>query len=125
MAERENSPPSAQRAFLFLGSIILIVASLYFAQKVLIPIALSILLTFILTPLVVGLQRRGLGRTTAVVLVVLFAFALLGGLGWVATAQTRGLLTEIPRHEEEIKSKVTELRGSGGGAGPRHIQNGE
>src|SRR6266478_8321187 len=115
MAERDTPPPSAQRAFLYLGSIILVVASLYWAQKVLIPLALAILLTFILTPLVVGLQRRGLGRTFAVGVVVLFAFALLGGLGWVVTAQTRGLVTEIPTHEKEIKEKITQLKGSGPG----------
>ena len=44
MAERDIPPPSAQRAFLYLGSIILVVASLYWAQKVLIPLALAILL---------------------------------------------------------------------------------
>lgn len=115
MAEANTAPPSAQRSFLFLGSIILVIASLYFAQKVLIPLALAILLTFILTPLVVGLQRRGLGRTSAVVVVVLFAFAMLGGLGWMVTAQTRGLLNEIPRHENEIKAKITQLKGSGPG----------
>jgi len=47
----------------FAGSV-LAVAVLYWAQAVLVPIALALLLTFLLTPLVSGLQRWLLWRMT-------------------------------------------------------------
>src|SRR5437879_2036509 len=49
----------------------LIVAILYLAKAVIVPLALAVLLTFILTPIVTAVQRRGLGRVSSVLLVVL------------------------------------------------------
>ena len=49
-------------AFFLLPTVVLIIASLYWAQAVLIPIAVSILLTFLLTPVADSLERLGLGR---------------------------------------------------------------
>ena len=43
------------------------VAALYFAQEVLVPLALAVLLTFVLAPLAARLERRGLGRVVSVV----------------------------------------------------------
>ena len=44
------------------GSLVLVVAALYWAQKVLIPIAVAFMLTFVLGPFVNVLQRARLGR---------------------------------------------------------------
>jgi predicted PurR-regulated permease PerM len=104
------------RVFHFLGTLVLVVVCLYWARQVFIPLALAVLLTFILTPLVVRLQRRGVGRTPAVLLVVLLTGAVLVGLGWVITAQLKGLLTEIPNRRDDIKAKITALQGQGPGA---------
>ena len=48
----------------------LVVAGLYWLQGVLIPLALAVLLTFLLSPVVSTLQRRGLGRVPAVLVTV-------------------------------------------------------
>jgi hypothetical protein len=48
------------------GIAVLVVAALYWLQAVLIPMAMAILLTFLLSPLVGILQRRRLGRVPAV-----------------------------------------------------------
>ena len=60
----QNQPSVAapQRLFMMLGSIILVVGILYFASKLLIPLALAVLMTFILTPPAVWLQRRRFPR---------------------------------------------------------------
>src|SRR3954469_16680030 len=50
-----------------------IVATLYFARELLIPLALSALLTFLLSPLVTRLERW-IGRIAAVLLVVALIF---------------------------------------------------
>jgi predicted PurR-regulated permease PerM len=44
------------------GIIVLVVVALYWLQAVLISMALAVLLTFLLRPVVSTLQRRGLGR---------------------------------------------------------------
>lgn len=89
------------------------VAALYFAQDVLIPLALAVLLSFLLAPLVKRLERRRFGRIPAVMLVVAVAFALIGGLGWVVGSQVVRLAEDMPRYQDEIVRKVQGLRASG------------
>src|SRR5262249_52019948 len=87
---RPTTFATAQRTFHLLGSAALVVAALYWGQKILIPFALAVLLAFVLAPLVSWLERRGLRRVPAVLLVVCLAFVLLGAAGWaVATPITR------------------------------------
>jgi predicted PurR-regulated permease PerM len=50
---------------------VLLVAALYFGREVLVPIALAILMSFVLAPLVGLLQRLYVPRIAAVLLVVL------------------------------------------------------
>jgi len=98
-----------------LGGFALIIACLYWAKAVLIPVALAILLTFLLNPVVSMLQRRGLTRTPGVLLVVVLVFSLLGGIGWTVTRQLTTLAYEIPRYQENLKQKVSDLRALGEG----------
>src|SRR6516225_6592002 len=64
-----TSTTKPRDAFLILGGLVLVTACLYWARQVLIPVALAVLLTFILTPAVSALQRRGLGRVFSVMIV--------------------------------------------------------
>ena len=50
---------------------VVVVGALYWAQVVFIPLGMALFLTFLLTPIVRSLQRRGLGRTPSVLIVVL------------------------------------------------------
>ena len=52
------------------GILALVVAGLYWLQAVLIPLALAVLLTFLLSPVVGTLERRGLGRVPSVFVAV-------------------------------------------------------
>src|SRR5919108_123369 len=54
-----------------LASLVLVIASLYWAKAVLVPLALALILTFLLQPIVAALHRRGLGYTPATGAVVL------------------------------------------------------
>ena len=55
---------------------------LYWAHAVFVPLAMAVFLAFLLAPVVSSLQRRGLRRTPAVILVVLLAALVLGGGTW-------------------------------------------
>ena len=57
-----------------------VIAALYFAKAVFVPLALAILLTFLLAPAVRLLRSWGLPKPPAVVLVVAFAFAVIKAL---------------------------------------------
>src|SRR3954452_22403329 len=105
-----------------LAGFVLVVLVLFFGKPVLVPLALAFLLTFILTPIVLAIQSRGLPRVPAVLLVVTFAFALLGFLGWGVGVQVRHLAQEIPAHTNEIKQKIAGLRGDGDGVLSRLMQ---
>jgi predicted PurR-regulated permease PerM len=64
-----------------------VVGALYLGSDILIPLALAILLSFMLAPLVIKLRRLGLSRIPAVVAVVLLLFLALLGLGAIVASQ--------------------------------------
>lgn len=98
------------RTFYRLGSLLMIIAVLYFGKPVLIPIALSVLLTFILTPLVLVLEEWKLGRLVSVLVASGVAFAVIGISFWATVAQIQHLVNDLPNHTSEIKEKVASLR---------------
>jgi predicted PurR-regulated permease PerM len=121
MAARQ-APLSFLRTFALLASIAIVICALYFARAILIPLALSILLTFLLAPVVAALQRRGLGRVLAVVTVVAAAFVLFAVIGWVVAVQTTSLIDSFPRYERNLTEKIDTLRSMGRGGIIEKIQ---
>jgi predicted PurR-regulated permease PerM len=100
-----------------------ILALLYWAKAVLIPIALAILLTFLLTPIVTALWHWGLSRALAAVLVVLLAAGLLGAVGWTVEAQLATLAAELPTYTANITQKIAQVRHAGTGGVLGKIQD--
>src|SRR5260370_13357286 len=90
---------------------ILVVAALSLARTVLIPVALATMLTFILAPFATRLQRTGLGRVPAVLIVTTVAFLIVAAFGAVLVHQAHSLATELPGYRDNIKQKLTTLRG--------------
>jgi predicted PurR-regulated permease PerM len=108
---------------LFRGAgIVLIVACLYWAQAVLMPVALAVLLTFMLSPLVTRLQRAHVPRVIAVLGVVTLALAAVGGVGFVLARQVSSLAAELPRYQSNIKRKMTDVRLLGRQSGIERVQ---
>jgi predicted PurR-regulated permease PerM len=93
---------------MLVGSAI-VLGLLYWLQPVVIPIALAILLTFLLSPLVTWLQRRRFPRAPAVVLVVLVTFASLGSIGWLIERQVASLVDSFPQYEQNLSAKLVSL----------------
>jgi predicted PurR-regulated permease PerM len=105
--------PMWQRAHILLSGTVVglvIVLGLHWGRPILVPIALAILLTFLLNPVVRSLQRRGLGRVFSVLVAVSTAGIVLMCLGWTVTRQVAGVLAELPQNTANIKAKVTTLR---------------
>jgi predicted PurR-regulated permease PerM len=103
------------------GIVALVVAALYWLQAVLIPMAMAILLTFLLSP-VVGIVQRRLGRVPAVLVTVFLAFSILGGIGWTLTRQLVTLANELPRYSLNIHQRIADLRGASRGGSVEKVQ---
>jgi predicted PurR-regulated permease PerM len=76
------------------GGFVLVIAVLYWAQAVLVPVALALLITFVLSPPVTFLQRR-IGRVLAVLITVAIVFTTLGLAGWGVATQMSKLANEF------------------------------
>ena len=100
----------------------LVIGALYFAQAILIPFALALLLTFLLSPAVSYLQQLRMSRAAAVALVIVLTFCLLGGAGWVVTQQIGTLASELPKYRHNIAEKVRYLRSMGKGGVLENVQ---
>jgi len=95
---------------IFLASFVFAIAILYFGQTVFIPIAFSLLLTFVLSPIVDALERWRIGRVPAVAAVVILAFSVILAAGWLVSAQLTRLIGELPQYERNIRQKIIDLR---------------
>jgi hypothetical protein len=97
--------------FTFAGSA-LVVGILCWAQAVLVPVCLAILLTFVLTPPVIWLQRR-IGRVAAVLTVVTVVVTLLGLAGYAAYRQMSSMSNELPTYGANIRTKIHDAKSMG------------
>jgi predicted PurR-regulated permease PerM len=89
---------------------VVVIAALYFAREILIPITLAILLSFLLVPIVELLRRARLGRVPAVLLAVIMALSVILGFGGAIGSQVAQLATNIPQYAVTIEKKVDTVR---------------
>jgi predicted PurR-regulated permease PerM len=90
----------------------IIIGTLYLGREVFVPIALAVLLSFVLAPLVRLLQRCRMPRGLAVVAVVLLAFVGIFMLGGVIATQVTELAGDLPRYQLTMREKIKSLRGA-------------
>ena len=105
---RPKSKTAAADALVGLWTVALtafVIAALYFARELLIPLALAALLTFLLSPLV-GRLERWIGRVAAVLLMVALIFSATGAAGWMVTRQLVDLATKLPEYKGNIITKL-------------------
>jgi predicted PurR-regulated permease PerM len=96
---------------------VIIIMLLYFGREIIIPIALAILLSFVLAPLVGLLQRVRVPRGLAVVSVVIVAFAFLFAMGSLLATQLAQLAGDLPRYQSTISEKIQSFRETTAGRG--------
>jgi predicted PurR-regulated permease PerM len=104
-----NGAAQASRTFFVILTFFVVIAALRLAQDVFIPLALAVLMTFLLAPLVERLQRWGINRVVAVVVTVIVAFLILGGLLYVVFDQLRDLAQELPKYRVQLAHNVGAL----------------
>src|SRR5450432_858492 len=99
-------PASAKEQLFAATSLLVISAILYFGRTLLIPMLLAILLSFVLTPFVVWLQKRGVHRILAVGIVMTVALVGMGSLLLAVYSQVSALVMVMPKKKGDIVKKI-------------------
>jgi predicted PurR-regulated permease PerM len=105
---------SKRNQFYALASIAILLALLYFGQEVLIPLALAVLIAFLLAPVVNALERLRLGRVVSTLLVVFAGVTLAVGFGWIVEQRLVEIVNKLPEYRQGIQTKFHRLTRSGG-----------
>ncbi|MFT4114093.1 AI-2E family transporter [Silvibacterium sp.] len=107
-----NSVSRPRRGLLTSEPIILlalVLAGLYFAREILIPLAMALTLNFLLAPAVMQCERLRLRRVTAVILVLTVTTGIVGGVGWIVTRQVLSVVNDLPNYTDNIQEKMEQL----------------
>ena len=94
-----------------------VTALLYLGRDVLLPLAVALLLTFALAPIVSFLRRRGAPRPVAVIATAIIAFSIIGLLSFLLAAQVTTLAQNVPSYQSNIIGKIRSLKAAGGEGG--------
>src|SRR5215469_12253293 len=95
----------------------LIIAALYFGREIFVPLALAVLLSFVLAPFVIRLHSWRIPRTASVLVVVFIGFSIIFSLGGLMVSQATRLAAKLPGYQQTLSDKIESLRGLMGGSG--------
>jgi predicted PurR-regulated permease PerM len=87
----------------------IVITALYVGREVLVPLALAILLSFVLTPPLLFLRRLGLPRVVGVAILVSSAFPVILALGWLMSREATQLAVELPRYQSTLAEKISKI----------------
>lgn len=90
----------------FTAIAVLVIAVLYLAKVLFLPLAIAVLFAFLLAPLVGWLERLRLPRAPAAIVVILGFTVLLGAAGWMVFAQLVGITNDLPTYRDNITQKM-------------------
>ena len=97
--------------FRFLAVLAAGIAILYFARAIFIPVALALLLAFVMTPISDALRRLHLGKTIASLITLVLAFAAMALLTSVLFQELLDLSAKLPNYEQKVRQRVQDLSG--------------
>lgn len=110
---KESSFGRRRQTTTVLGRVVIgafIVLALNWGRPVLMPIALAVLLTFLLNPVVRKLQRLGLARLPAVILAVTIVGGVVTIVGATGSRQVTAMLATLPENTAKIVAKLKTLK---------------
>ena len=108
-----DSPSGLTRSLPLLVGAALILVFLSVAKVIVIPVAMAVLFTFLLSPLVDWLEHHRLPRVPATIAVTVLTLGLVIALVFAVTRQIGSLLDAYPRYESNIAAKIEQYRTRG------------
>ena len=112
---RSTNSTTSSKSSVFIA-LALAIGALYFGRQIFIPLALALVLSFLLTPLVSLLERGHLRRLPAVLVVLIFCFALTAGAGWEVAGQLLDITGHFRDYKENVEETIRSLRPPASGA---------
>jgi predicted PurR-regulated permease PerM len=97
--------------------VVIVIAALYVGRDIFVPLALAVLLSFMLAPLLSWLERHRIPRIPAVVGVAAVAFAIVSIFAFVVAGQLIQLAENLPSYQSNIQEKIRAIKISGGSDG--------
>jgi predicted PurR-regulated permease PerM len=94
-------------------ALVFAIAALYVGREIFVPLALAVLLSFLLAPLVSFFQRHHIPRIPAVVLVVALAFSIVLGFALVVGGQLTQVAADLPEYKSNIQTKIRDIKITG------------
>jgi predicted PurR-regulated permease PerM len=88
---------------------VLVIAVLYFAREVFVPLALAGLLSFLLAPAATRLERWGLGRASSAILIIVLSALSAAVISWAMLGQIYNLALELPQYQQNVTEKLGSL----------------
>ena len=89
-----------------------VVGGLYFGQPVLMPLALAVLVSFALSPLLGLLRHLRLGHIPSVLVTLLLAVVILVGISLFTGSQLAKLAGELPHYQTNLSAKINSVVGN-------------
>src|SRR5579863_1989170 len=86
-----------------------ILALLYLGRSVLIPLALAIMLSLLVAPLIRTLRRLRLGRVSSVLVAVAALTVLCGGVAATLGTQVLRIAESLPQYQSNVQHKLKTL----------------
>ncbi|MCU0826836.1 MAG: AI-2E family transporter [Tabrizicola sp.] len=99
-----------------LATVVVVCVILYVAKDLFLPLALGMLVAFVLTPVVTFLRRRGLRDTPAVILTVLGAASLVAAFVLVLAIQLSQIASNLPQYQGNVLGKIDGMLQAGEGS---------
>lgn len=93
---------SARTVLILIGVAVI----LYVGQEVFVPLALALLLTFTLAPIVGFLRKRHVPKIASVLIAVTTAFLVIAAFSFVVASQVANLANNVPKYQRNIVEKV-------------------
>jgi predicted PurR-regulated permease PerM len=114
MIRQSKSPVSS--GIRNIAILVAVVAVLYLAREILIPLAFAVTLSLILAPAIAWLEKLRLGRVPAALLVMLMSMAGAGAIGWVIFNDLVDVANQLPQYQQNIHKKLEAIRAPNTGA---------
>jgi predicted PurR-regulated permease PerM len=106
-----NSSPSVFGVSYFKGVTTFFITCLilYFGQPIFIPLSFAVLISFVLYPVCIWLEKRGVSRWLAILIGLILLFVLLGAVVLLLVTQLADFLSEWPMLEKKLMSSLEQL----------------
>jgi predicted PurR-regulated permease PerM len=105
---RSNDASTSSKS-LVLIAFVLAIAALYLGRRIFLPLALALVLSFVLAPFVILLQKLRFRRIPAVITVLVLAFSVASAVTWRVAAQMVEIMAELPNYKDNLDAKIQSL----------------